>query len=94
MLNKVRIFDEGFAKNPITVAKVIPILVDFNQKMEEILFDMRGLFEGLEVGSIGSTTQLDHQHGGATNVARVGSKGCGIDAHSYKIGTTTSFRAS
>ena len=49
VLNKVRLFDEGLAKNPITAAKVIPVLVDFNQKMEEILLDMGGLFKGLEI---------------------------------------------
>ena len=48
VLRKARLFDEGFAKNPITIVRVIPVLVDFNQKMEEILFNMRGLFEGLE----------------------------------------------
>ena len=48
MVNKARLFDEGFAKNLVTVAKVIPILVDFNEIIEEIFFDMRGLFEGLE----------------------------------------------
>ena len=58
MLNKVRLFDEGFAKNSVTVAKVIPVLVDFNQKMEEILLDMRGLFEGLEAQQLVPLDQL------------------------------------
>ena len=58
MLDKVRLFDEGFAKNPVTVAKVIPILVDFNQKMEEILFDMRSLFEGLEAQQLVPLDQM------------------------------------
>ena len=49
VLNKARLFDEGLAKNPVTAAKVVPVLVDFNQTMEEILMDMRGLFKGLEV---------------------------------------------
>ena len=49
ILNKARFFDEGLAKNPVTVAKVILVLVDFNQKMEELLLDMRTLFDGLEV---------------------------------------------
>ena len=49
ILNKARLFYEGLAKNPIIAAKVIPILVDFNQKMEELLLDMRALFDGLEV---------------------------------------------
>ena len=48
VLNKVRFFDEGFAKNPNTATKVILVLVDFNLKMEEIILDMWGLFEGLE----------------------------------------------
>ena len=30
ILNKARIFDKGLAKNSVTVAKVIPVLVDFN----------------------------------------------------------------
>ena len=49
ILNKARLFDKGLAKNPITAANVISILVDFNQKMEELLMDMRALFDGLEV---------------------------------------------
>ena len=48
MLNKARLFDKGFAKNPLTIVKVILVLFDFNHKMEEILLDMRGLFEELE----------------------------------------------
>ena len=40
ILNKARLFDKGLAKNPITTAKVVPVLVDFNEKMEEILLDM------------------------------------------------------
>ena len=49
IFNKARFFDEGLAKNPVTIAKVIPVLVDFNQKIDEILLDMRALFNGLEV---------------------------------------------
>ena len=30
ILNKAKFFDEGLAKNPVTTAKVIPVLVDFN----------------------------------------------------------------
>ena len=44
VLNKARLFNEGLAKNSVTVAKVIPVLVDFNKKLEEILLDRRGLF--------------------------------------------------
>ena len=32
-INKAMLFDEGLAKNPVTAAKVIPILLDFNQKI-------------------------------------------------------------
>ena len=35
------------AKNPVSIAKVIPIFVDFVEKMEELLDDMRSLFDGL-----------------------------------------------
>ena len=49
ILNKAKLFDEGLAKNPIIAAKVNPVLVDFNQKMEELLLDMRVLFDRLEV---------------------------------------------
>ena len=52
ILNKAKLFDAGLAKNPFTAAKVIPVLVDFNQKMDEILMDMRALFEGLEVSGL------------------------------------------
>ena len=48
VLNKARLFDEGFAKNQVTAAKVILVLIDINQKIEEILLNMRGLFKGLE----------------------------------------------
>ena len=40
VLNKARLFDEGLAKHPVTAVKVILVLVDFKQKMEEILLDM------------------------------------------------------
>ena len=52
VLNKAKLFDEGLAKNPVTAAKVIPILHNFNQKMDKILLDMRVLFEGLEVDGL------------------------------------------
>ena len=52
ILNKAKLFNKGLAKNPITAAKVIPVLVDFNQKMHKILMDMRALFEGLEVDGL------------------------------------------
>ena len=60
MLNKARLFDEGFAKNPVTVAKVISVLVDFNLKMEEILLKMRGLFERLKAQQLVPLNQLSN----------------------------------
>ena len=36
------------AKNPVTARKVIPVLVDFAEKMEELLEQMRVLFDGLQ----------------------------------------------
>ena len=49
VLNKARLFDEGLSKNLIIAAKVIMVLVDFNQRIEKILQEMRDLFDGLEV---------------------------------------------
>ena len=46
VLNKAKLFNKGFTKNPVTATKVIPVLVDFNQKMEEILVDMGGSLRG------------------------------------------------
>ena len=47
MLNKAWLFDNNLATNPVWAAKVIPILMDFAAKMEELLDDMRSLFDGL-----------------------------------------------
>ena len=47
VVNKARLFDENLARNPISVRKVIPVLVDFAEKMEELLDEMRVLFDGL-----------------------------------------------
>ena len=47
-MNKARLFDENLAKHPISTAKVFPILVDFAEKMEELLDETRVLFEGLQ----------------------------------------------
>ena len=58
VLNKARLFDEGFGENLVIAAKVIPILVDFNQKMEEILLDMKDLFERLEAQQLVPLDQL------------------------------------
>ena len=48
VVNKARLFDANLAKNPVTAGKVIPVLVDFAEKMEELLDEMRVLFDGLQ----------------------------------------------
>ena len=48
MVNKAKLFDANLAQNPVTVKKVIPVLVDFADKMEELLDEMRILFDGLQ----------------------------------------------
>ena len=48
VVNKAKLFDTNLAKNPVTAGKVIPILIDFAEKMEEILDGMRILFDGLQ----------------------------------------------
>ena len=48
VVNKAKLFDANLAKNPVTVGKVIPVLVDFVEKMEELLDEMRVLFDGLQ----------------------------------------------
>ena len=48
VVNKTRLFDEVLAKHPVSAVKVIPVLVDFVEKMEELLDDMKILFEGLQ----------------------------------------------
>ena len=35
VVNKTKLFDANLAKNPVTAEKVIPVLVDFAEKMEE-----------------------------------------------------------
>ena len=47
MLNKARLFDNNLATNPVSTAKVIPILVDFAAKMEELVDNMKSLLDGL-----------------------------------------------
>ena len=47
MLNNAWLFDNNLAKNLVSAAKVIPVLVDFAKKIEEFLDDMRSLFDGL-----------------------------------------------
>ena len=48
MVNKARLFDANLAKNPVSAGKVILVLVDFAEKMEELLDKMRVLFNGLQ----------------------------------------------
>ena len=47
MVNKAQLFDANLAQHPVTAKKVIPVLVDFADKMEELLDEMRVLFDGL-----------------------------------------------
>ena len=47
VVNKAKLFDNYLAANPVSCTKGISILVDFASKMEELLNDMRGLFDGL-----------------------------------------------
>ena len=48
VVNKTKLFDANLAKNPVMAGKVIPVLVDFAEKMEELLDEMRILFDGLQ----------------------------------------------
>ena len=48
IVNKACLFDKNLMKHHISAAKVIPILVDFAKKMEELLDEMRVLFKGLQ----------------------------------------------
>ena len=48
VVNKAKLFDANLAKNPVTAGKEIPVLVDFAEKMEELLDEMRILFDGLQ----------------------------------------------
>ena len=47
VINKAQLFDANLAQHPVTAKKVIPVLVDFADKMEELLDNMRVLFDGL-----------------------------------------------
>ena len=47
VINKAQVFDANLAQHPVTAKKVIPVLVDFADKMEELLDKMRVLFDGL-----------------------------------------------
>ena len=46
-MNKAQLFDANLAQHPVTTKKVIPVLVDFVDKMEELLDKIRVLFDGL-----------------------------------------------
>ena len=61
VVNKAKLFDANLAKNPVMAEKVIPVLVDFVEKMEELLDEMRGLFDGLqpEVPPVAAENLLD-----------------------------------
>ena len=48
VVNKAKLFDANLAQHPVTAKKVIPVLVDFADKMEELLDEMRILFDGLQ----------------------------------------------
>ena len=48
VVNKARLFNANLAKNPVTAGKIIPVLVDFAEKMEELLDEMRVFFDGLQ----------------------------------------------
>ena len=45
---KAKLFDANLAKTLVTVEKVISVLVDFAEKMEELLDKMQVLFDGLQ----------------------------------------------
>ena len=47
VVNKAQLFDANLAQHLVTTKKVIPVLVDFADKMEELLDEMRVLFDGL-----------------------------------------------
>ena len=61
IVNKARLFDANLAKNPVMAGKVIPVLVDFAEKMEELLDEMQVLFDTLqpEVPPIAAENLLD-----------------------------------
>ena len=48
VVNKAKLFDANLGKNLVTARKVIPVFVDFAEKMEELLDEMRVLFDGLQ----------------------------------------------
>ena len=48
VVNKAQLFDANLAQHLVAAKKVIPVLVDFADKMEELLDEMRTLFDGLQ----------------------------------------------
>ena len=48
VVNKAQFFDANLAQHPVTAKKVIPVLMDFVDKMEELLDEMRILSDGLQ----------------------------------------------
>ena len=48
VVNKAQLFDANLAQHPVTAKKVIPVLVDFADKMEELLDEMKIHFDGLQ----------------------------------------------
>ena len=47
VVNKAQLFNANLAQHPVTAKKVIPVLVDFADKMEELQDEMKVLFDGL-----------------------------------------------
>ena len=48
VVNKAQLFNANLAQHPVTAKKVILVLLDFADKMEELLDEMRTLFNGLQ----------------------------------------------
>ena len=60
VMNKARLFDINLAQgNLVSSAKVVVVLMDFSQKMEGFLKDMRGLFARLEPATTFQATHFD-----------------------------------
>ena len=61
VVNKAQLFDANLAQHLVTAKKVIPVLVDFADKMEELLDEMRVFFDGLlpEVLLVAAENLLD-----------------------------------
>ena len=47
VVNKAQLFDANLAQHSVTAKKIIPVLVDFADKMEELLDEMKVLYDGL-----------------------------------------------